>query len=242
VTPGGLVVFGEYFSNPRRDEVHVYGSHDSGRSWEVLYTFPKGAVRHVHGVTYDPYDDCFWVTTGDYADECRLLRASKDFRTVDTVRRHGQENRFCSVCVGRDALVMATDSPLARNYVVVCDKRSGRMERRQAIENSSFYHCVVGGRIYLSTTAEPSPVNDSRASHVWSGRLGGDGWERRLSFPVDLYARLSRLPLLKPGLFQYPRVFFPDGENPGNVLVCYGIGLKEWDNTLLCYDTAAWES
>jgi hypothetical protein len=240
VSPDGLVVFGEYFSNPERDEVYIYGSRDAGRSWEVVYTFPKRSIRHVHGVTYDPYDDCFWVTTGDRDGECRLLRAGRDFGSLDLVCCAGQGSRFYSVHTGQDRLVMATDTPLAPNYIVVFDKRTGRLERRQQIENSSFYHCEVGGRLYLSTNAEPSALNDMSASHVWSGSTAGDGWERRLSISVDFWTRVARFPGLPSGLFQYPRVFFPEGPNPTGVLVCYGVGLRGWDDTMLCFDTETW--
>src|SRR5262249_16312088 len=81
--------------------------------------------------------------------------------------------------------------------------------KRQPIDNSSFYQCEVSGRIFISTNAEPSPVNDSAESHVWMGDIAGDSWRRCLSFHVDLYTRLSRLPGVPKGLFPYPPLFFP---------------------------------
>ena len=43
--------WGEYFSNKYREEVHIYGSEDSGEHWDVCYTFPKGSTKHIHSVT-----------------------------------------------------------------------------------------------------------------------------------------------------------------------------------------------
>jgi hypothetical protein len=237
--PGGPVVFGEYWDNAERAAVHVYGSHDAGQSWQALYTFAAGRIRHVHGITYDPWEDCFWMCTGDFGDERGLFRASRDFRDVQVVCRAGELNPFYSVYPGRDLLVMATDSPLSQNYIVAYDKRTGSLEKKQAIENSSFYHCAVRDRLFVSTNAEPSPVNDTRHSHVWAGSSTGDSWKRVLTFPVDGYAGLPRLPGLPPGLFQFSRVFFPEGENPGDVLVCQAVGLKRYDNAMLCYDALA---
>ena len=72
------------------------------------------------------------------------------------------------------------------------------------------------------------------------GRFEGGEWRRVLSFPVDRYTRLARLPGLPEGLFQYPRVFFPEGDNPGDVLVCQAIGVRGVGNATLCYDLSGW--
>src|SRR5271165_5443303 len=69
----GAVYWGEYFDNAARDEVHIYASTDAGATWGVAYTFPKGAIRHVHNIVHDPWGTCLWVLTGDYDDECRIL-------------------------------------------------------------------------------------------------------------------------------------------------------------------------
>src|SRR5690348_2268861 len=83
--PDAPVYWGEYFDNPQRDEVHIYGSCDRGCTWHIAYTFSRGAIRHVHNIVFDEFDPCFWILTGDEAGECRILRASTDFRNVDAV-------------------------------------------------------------------------------------------------------------------------------------------------------------
>src|SRR5882724_7555257 len=74
VTPDGRVFWGEYFDNPARDAVHIYGSEDRGASWKIFYTFEKNAIRHVHNIVYDHWENCFWVLTGDVGAECRVLQ------------------------------------------------------------------------------------------------------------------------------------------------------------------------
>src|SRR5947209_7906214 len=91
--PGGAVFWGEYFDNPAREEVHIYVSSDDGATWNVAYVFPKHTIRHVHNIVYDRWGDCLWVLTGDYGDECRILRASCDFRQVEVVVRGNQQAR-----------------------------------------------------------------------------------------------------------------------------------------------------
>ncbi|HXV77821.1 MAG TPA: hypothetical protein VD788_16030 [Candidatus Polarisedimenticolaceae bacterium] len=235
----GTVVFGEYWSNQARDAVRIFGSRDSGASWEVLHTFRPGEIRHVHGISYDRWEDCFWVCTGDEGDENRLLRASKHFSELRIIRQGGQGNRFYSLIVREHDLVTATDTPLEDNFICTIDKRTAELKHVARIENASFYSCTVGDRTFVSTNAEPSAVNDTRTSYVWSGSRDDD-WRRVLTFPADLYHRLTELPGVPQGLFQYPRIFFPEGENPGRTLVCHAIGVRGYDGAMLCFDTEAW--
>ena len=100
-TPDDHVFWGEYFDNPERDEVHIYASTDRGATWNVAYTFPRGAVRHVHNIVYDEWAHCLWVLTGDDGSECRILRVSCDFRNVETVLSGHQQAR--AVACGADA-------------------------------------------------------------------------------------------------------------------------------------------
>jgi hypothetical protein len=106
----------------------------------------------------------------------------------------------------------------------------------QRLENSSFYSCEVAGRAFVSTVAEPSPCNDQRACHVWTNDGTTGPWRRVLSLRVDCLDRVSHLRGVPKGLFQYPRVFFPEGSNDSNVLVGYCTGIKGLDNAMVCYD------
>ena len=134
----GEIVFGEYFNNPSREAVHIYGSRDGGCNWQIAHTFEPGDIRHVHGITYDRWDDCYWICTGDYENENQLLRASCDFSNVRVVRKGGQHNRFFSLQVFEKTIVAATDTPSETNYVLVIDKQTGEARRALQIENSPF--------------------------------------------------------------------------------------------------------
>src|SRR5258708_6450889 len=115
-TPNGTIFWGEYFDNAARDEVHIYASTDAGSTWTVAYTFPKSTIRHVHNIVYDPWGDCLWVLTGDYGDECRVLRASCDFSSVESVLQGNQQARAVALVPTEDGLYFASDTPLELNY------------------------------------------------------------------------------------------------------------------------------
>src|SRR5580704_1424484 len=103
-TPSDHIFWGEYYDNPRRDEVHIYASSDKGAHWDVAHTFPKGSIRHVHNIVCDKWENCFWILTGDHGSECRILRASCDFKNVDVILSGNQQARCATLVPTADAI------------------------------------------------------------------------------------------------------------------------------------------
>ena len=68
----------EYFTNTKeRDEVRIFKSTDGGIHWNPVYTFEKGAIRHIHSVQFDSYKNLLWTATGDKKREAKVAY-SKD--------------------------------------------------------------------------------------------------------------------------------------------------------------------
>ncbi|MEM7173052.1 MAG: hypothetical protein AAF530_23015 [Pseudomonadota bacterium] len=239
VSKEGHAVFGEYWKNQDRESVRVYASKDSGLSWQAVYEFAPGSIRHIHGIQYDEWDDCYWIATGDDGDEVQLIRASTDFSKIEIVRQGLQDYRFFSLTVSKEKLLLATDSPDDQNHIFLYDKKADRLETATTIENASFFSCQVGNHHFVSTITEPTEVNDETASYLWAGSQETDNWRRIVKFPVDRLYKLSRTPFVLNALFQYSTVFFPDGPNPSDQLVCYPIGVTPYSNALLFFDTKA---
>ncbi len=247
--PKGMAVWGEYFGNAQRRAIHVYGSSDEGLTWKIVYTFPAGAIRHVHGISYDPWADCFWISTGDHEQEAAVFRAAPDFSSVEPVLQGGQESRFYSIVVTSENLFFANDSPNADNYLRSYEKASGKTSALTRIDNSCFYACIAGSSLFLSTNAESperaypitsSCANDTRATHVWMCDLNSLSCRKILTFPVDRLAHLGP-PFLPDGTFQYTNVSFPDGENTTGKLFCYLTGASGYDDCTLVYDVSAFQ-
>ncbi|HEV8047017.1 MAG TPA: hypothetical protein VGP35_04770 [Terriglobales bacterium] len=218
-TPGGHVFWGEYFDNSRRDEVHIYGSIDGGAHWEVAYTFPRGAIRHVHNVVYDEWENCFWVLTGDLGAECRIIRASCDFRTVDVVLSGNQQTRCAVLVPTHDAVYFSSDTPFEVNHVYCLDRRSGVARAITELNGSSIYGCLAGDAVFFSTMVEPSATNLSGYVLLYGS---GDGveWHCLRQWKKD------RWPM---GLFQYGNAFLPDGKNTSGVLAATTIAVEHSD-------------
>jgi len=202
--PNGTVYWGEYFDNASRDEVHIYASTDDGSTWHVAHTFAKGAIRHVHNIVYDPWGNCFWILSGDYGDECRVLRATADLRQVDAVLQGKQQARAVAAIPTEEALYFASDTPLESNYIYRLDRR-GTLDQLAPISSSSIYGCRVGAHLFFSTMVEPGEVNRDRKVRIYAGDVGtSKSWRAELEWKKDLWHM---------ALFQYGNAFFPDGNN-----------------------------
>ncbi len=222
--PNGSVFWGEYFDNAARDEVHIYASPD-GESWSVAYTFAKGAIRHVHNLVYDQWENCLWILTGDYGDECRILRTECDFSRTETVLQGNQQARAVALVPMADGLYFSSDTPLEPNFIFRLD-RERNLSRLAPISSSSIYGCRVGERIFFSTMVEPSRVNRDRHVRIYDGEVCTQRWRPRLEWAKDLWPM---------GLFQYGNAFFPDGDNTSPYLALTTVAVKSDDQVTSIY-------
>lgn len=200
------VFFGEYYFNHRRDSVHVFGSAD-GRSFEPVYTFAPGVVRHVHGIFPDPYRGGLWVLTGDDDEECGLWFTDDGFRTLERVV--GGNQSFRAVCIHPepDGLVVPMDTPFERNRIQWLDLSNNSLMDVLEVEGSVFYSGRTRDVRLLSTVVEPSKVNRSGSVHVYASR-DGRRWAEVTRLRRDL---LSRIDVKEITLVTYPQVIFPAG-------------------------------
>jgi hypothetical protein len=217
-TPDGRVFWGEYFDNPRREEVHIFGSRDQGSSWQIVYTFSRGEIRHVHNIIYDKWEECLWILTGDYGPECRILRASLDFRDVEPVIAGNQHARAVAILPTRNALYFSSDTPLEPNHVFRLD-RSGSLTSVADLSSSSIYGCKIDDKMFFSTMAEPSTANTEREVRLYAGGEDCD-WKPVLSWTKD------RLPMR---YFQYGNGILPDGDNTSGLLAITTIAIEKGD-------------
>ncbi len=217
-TPDGHIFWGEYFDNPGRDEVHIYASTDRGATWDVAYTFPRGAVRHIHNIVFDEWANCLWVLTGDNGAECRILRASSDFKIVETVLSGNQQARAVALVPTPDGVYFSSDTPLESNHVYRLD-RGGNLTQPAALSSSSIYGCRAGGGIFFSTMVEPSLNNPDCNVRLYGSRDGFD-WRDLMHWQKDF------LPM---SLFQYGNAILPDGCNTTDFLALTTIAVRRDD-------------
>jgi len=228
---GGAIYWGEYFDNAARDEVHIYASTDAGATWNVAYTFPKGAIRHVHNIVHDPWANCLWVLTGDYGDECRILRATCDFSRVEAVLQGRQQARAVAAIPTQEGLYFSSDTPLEPNFIYRLDRQDSLLQVAP-ISSSSIYGCRVGARVFFSTMVEPSEVNRDRQVRVYgSDNKDAQAWHPLLAWQKD------RWPM---ALFQYGNAVMPDGNNTTPFLALTTVAVESDDMVTSLYSVSSY--
>lgn len=225
-TPDGHVFWGEYFDNPQRSEVHIYGSQDGGLSWQVAHTFGPRTIRHIHNILYDKWADGLWIFTGDYGSECKIMRAPADLNSCVEAMSGSQQLRAVAAVVAGEGLYFASDTPLEPNYIYLLD-RAGKLHRQSDLPSSSIYGCKNRNGIFFSTMVEPSAINLSKSVTV-TGSENGTTWQQLAAWRKD---RLSMR------FFQYGNAFLPDGENSTDFLAVSTIAVQGADLQTSIYRT-----
>lgn len=228
VGPQSRVLWGEYWANRERTEVHILCSFDHGRSYEPVKTFSPGEVRHIHGIWPDPFEDGYWVLTGDEDNESGIGWLSGDFRNFEW-RLHGnQQYRAVVIFPFRDRLVYATDTEKDFNFIYTFDRNTGKVEKNADLSGSCMNGCQFGGWYVLSTTVEKFKTGGSRFASLWVSRDGAD-WQRVWEKEKDIWP-------LK--YFQYGSIILPRVGWDLDTIVMSGQALKGIDNRVLLADVA----
>jgi hypothetical protein len=165
------------------------------------------------------------VPTGDDGAECRLLRASCDFKNVEVVRSGNQQARSVALLPTPEGIYFSSDTPLETNYLYFLDRR-GQFRRLARLSSSSIYGCRVGSNLFFSTMVEPSAANLEPSARVY-GSADGLEWQSMLQREKDLWPMT---------LFQYGNLIFPDGENTSGFLALTSIAVRPED-----METSLWQ-
>jgi len=216
--PNGTIYWGEYFDNRERGEVHIFASDDWGESWHVAYTFSRGAIRHVHNIVYDRWQDCLWILTGDDGDECKVLRSSCDLSSFEIVLSGNQQARAVAAIPMPDALYVSTDTPFEGNHILRLS-RTGKVEKVAGLSSSSIFGCRVGDAIFFSTMVEPSRVNSVREVQL-VGSADQRNWQLLAQWQKDKWPMRY---------FQYGNAVLPDGENTTHYLAATSVAVEQED-------------
>lgn len=217
VTPDGQLYFGEYFANMEKRAVHIYHSGDSGKNWNIVYTFEDGTINHVHGLFWDPYTKSIWVATGDREDECIIANTCDGFKTLNIILRGNQEYRATNLLFYKDFIVYATDSQYIVNEIRKIDRQTLKIEMLQQIQGSGIYGGQCGDYGYISASVEPSEVNKDQSTHLW---FSDDGvfWRELYSAKKDSWNGM---------LFQFGSILFPKHDFPLKKFMFYGRAVRK---------------
>ena len=214
--PEGNMFFGEYFMNPERRPVRVWRVNADLQSWQLAANLE--GVRHVHGIYPDPYhQDAFWVTVGDYAGECFLLRTADGFKSFEKFGDGSQNWRAVRLFFTKSHICWLTDSHIEQNTACRMDRQTSQLEIGQPIDASAWYGCQTKEGDFLAfTTIERGPAIQTDTSAVLASR-DAFHWEKVYRFKKDGWKPVQ--------VFKYGVISCPSGEMSSEAVYLSGEGL-----------------
>lgn len=220
----GNFYFGEYFMNPERRPVRIWRVNHDLTSWRLAASLEN--IRHVHGVYPDPYHNhTFWVTVGDYAGECYLLRTDDEFKTCQYYGDGSQTWRAVRLFFTQDHVCWLTDSHIEPNLACRMNRCSGQLETGQSLAASGWYGCRTREGLFLAfTTIERGPAIRTDISEVLAS-MDAFHWEKIHGFKKDFWRPLQ--------VFKYGVISCPSGEMSNECVYLSGEGLVGLDGVSL---------
>ena len=219
-TDSGNLFFGEYGNNGDRTSVPVYRSTDRGRSWKMVYEFPAGSIKHVHGCYWDRYTNRVWVCTGDFAGENVILSADEDFNNVKQYGDGSQSWRTCYPLFFPDHVIWAMDSQLETSFLCKMDRTSGELTRHQGFPGPVWYaKDLEDGWFVLATANEIGEGVKDNSCHIFVSQ-DAMNWEEVLSVPHDGWPKRY---------FKFGVIGFADGPQTSNSFFLFAEAVKGMD-------------
>lgn len=233
------IYFGGYLGNRAKDPVSVYKRIDKDL-WEKVYSFPQGAINHIHAIVPDRYRDCLWIFTGDFDEASAIWRVNDNFKTVECVCCNDQKYRGCVVFSIPEGLLYATDAPFTNNHLFLLKTDEKFMlYNLKEIAGSCIYGCQWQDKYVFATTVEPDG-RETNLFKTFTSRKRGSGikddfvhlYIGNMTYGFyDIYKeKKDRLPY---AAFQFGVFKFPYGINNTDSLLFQPVATRENDMKLM---------
>ena len=223
VDPDGNVFFGEYLANKEKGEMRIYKYPSGGDRLEIAYTFPAGAITHVHGLYFDSFSNAIYCLTGDAEIECQILKSNDGFATIETVGSGDETWRAVSLLFDENYIYYGTDAEFRSNHIMRINRKTLERETLGEVNGTVFYSKKISNDLFFTTTAENAPSQKENVAMLW--HIGPDGKCSNLAtFEKDRW---------HPGLFMFGTIHFPYINALDDRLYFSLIGLKG-DNKTFC--------
>jgi len=221
VDADGNVFFGEYLANNERGAMRIYKYMPHADSLEIAYTFPLNSIKHIHGVYFDEFSAALICLTGDNESECKVVRTSDGFRTVETIGEGDETWRAVSILFSKDHMFYGTDAEYRSNQIFRLDRQSGERNAVGDVNGTVFYSKKFGSELCFATTAENAPAQKENVAAIWC--TDGDGsLEEIVRYKKDFW---------NGTLFMFGTIHFPYLNRCDDRLYFSLLGVNEDDRT-----------
>lgn len=165
-----ILYFGEYFQNPDKNPVRIYKSVNGGQTWNVVYEFEQGQIRHIHALVKDPYTEKIWICTGDYNKESMVAWSDDGLQTIIPIGRGSQIWRVCQLIFSEESVYWATDNGIEEmSGIYRWDRESHEITRIHPIDGLLSQHAtkLANGTMVFSTGMEDPEMDKNYKTRLW---------------------------------------------------------------------------
>jgi hypothetical protein len=220
VTKNGIF-FGEYGPNNIREKVPVWCSYNDGRSWKIIYNFPRNSIKHVHGIYNDPFENSLWITAGDNDNECFIYKVpNKNFKKIIKYGDGSQEWRAVSLLFKKKYVIWGMDSPLQTSFLKIFNKKTKELRTGRSFPGPVWYSKTFADHsAVLQTSVEIGcGVKSTYSCLFYSKDLVH--WYQIYKFKKDIYPKK---------LFKFGVIAFSEGKQNSKDFLFSAEGLKKID-------------
>lgn len=228
------IYFGEYFQNFEKKEVHIY-KRTSSQHWEIVYSFKKNTIEHIHNLIQDNHNNCIWILSGDFENSSAIWMAKNNFYQVEQIVGGQQIYRSCVAFPVNGGLLYATDSQFEHNSIRYLQKNDNIWVSNKIfnLNGPAIYGCQVNENYYFSTSVEGDPSNMGLIKKLLDTKPGPGiinncstiiGGNIQEGFKIIYSQNKDIFPFI---LFQFGVFTFPSGLNNSNILFANPIALKK---------------
>jgi hypothetical protein len=218
----GNCYYGEYWRNAEREDVNIYRLKNGGTFWDLFYSFPKGAIRHIHAVQFDSFAGAIWVTTGDHDQESSIgyFEISPYGQEFKVVASGNQMCRAVSLLFTREYVYWGSDggrgTAVKANHIYRWSRKSKVVDQVAEIGAPVYFSTVdIEGRLFVATVVEGSASEIDAFARIWMSK-DGLKWCEIGRWQKDCW----------PFVFGYGLLSFPQGKVSGESLYVVGSGVR----------------
>ncbi len=233
------IVFGEYFANPKRKPVRIWGRSNRNSHWTVRSEIPEGEIEHIHSIS--SIGERIFVLCGDFGNAAGIWISDKKITSLSPVLRGSQSFRATWIKELNGRIFYATDTQIEQNYLyeLFIDGEVIKTSKLVPLEGSSIYN---GGNLnsrFFSTTVECGLPTGNLIRDIFDNQRGpGILSSEAKIYNLDAHAGFENiLSVKKDGvpfrLGQFGSFIFPSGDLPKDTIVAYGNALSDVDDVCL---------
>lgn len=236
------LVFGEYFSNQKRQPVRIWGRKPGKAIWNPLAEFPQGEIEHVHAVS--SIGGIVYVLTGDFDQAAGIWITDANFNALRPLVRGQQAYRSAWMEAMNGRIFMATDTQLEANKIFDFESDNNTeisLKKIATLDGSSIYSGRGPAEIFFSTTVECGEPTGGFVRDLFDTRPGPGMLSHKANLmSVDSHGFVTKIYSAEKDawpfrLAQFGTFIFPNGAMPTDTLFAFGVAVKGVDGTCMIF-------